>query len=351
MDRDPVVIFWEMTKACALSCRHCRAKAQPQRHPLELTTEESFKLMDQLAEFDSPPIVVLSGGDPFMRRDLFDIAEKGLSLGMTVSVSPSATALVTPERFKRLYDIGVRRVSFSLDGADAASHDKFRGFDGTFERTMDAFRIANDAGVSFQVNTTLTQDTFPELPRIAEVVQEYGAAMWDLFFLVPTGRGIMGEVLSADGHEEAFDWILDNARSWSFRVKTTLGQPYRRKMVQRRLQAEGRSTMDLSPKDLASLWPTPPTNDGRGIFFISHIGEIYPSGFLPVSTGNVRKSHIVDVYRNAPEFQALRDRSQLAGKCGRCPFNVICGGSRARAYAYTGELTAADPTCIFQPGG
>ena len=349
LDRDPVVIFWEVTRACALKCEHCRAKAQPKRHPLELDTRTSLGVMDQLTEFDTPPIVVLSGGDPFMRRDIFEIAEYGVRKGLTVSLSPSATALVTRDRLANLVDIGVRRVSFSLDGASAQTHDSFRGFEGTFDRTLAAFDIANDVGLSFQINTTITRSTKPELPAIAKVVESSGAAIWDLFFLVPTGRGLNLELMSADEHDEVYSWILANQREWPFRSKTTLGQPYRRAMTLRRLTAGGKSVDSLTSEEIKSAWPGPPTNDGRGIFFISHLGEIYPSGFIPLSAGNVRKDSVVDVYRNSELFTTIRDRSQLKGKCGICPFNVICGGSRSRAYAMTGDMTAADPTCRFQP--
>jgi AdoMet-dependent heme synthase len=349
LDRNPVVIFWEVTRACALKCEHCRAKAQPKRHPLELDTVTSLRVMDQLTEFDTPPIVVLSGGDPFMRRDIFDIAEYGIKKGLTVSLSPSATALVTRDRLAKLVDIGVRRVSFSLDGATAQTHDKFRGFDGTFDRTLAAFDTANDVGLGFQVNTTITRSTKAELPDIAKVIEQSGAVIWDLFFLVPTGRGLDLELMSADEHDGVYSWILANQRSWEFRTKTTLGQPYRRAMTMKRLTANGRNVAELTSDEIKSAWPGPPTNDGRGIFFISHLGNIYPSGFIPLSAGNVRNDSVVDVYRNSEMFTTIRDRSLLQGKCGVCPFNVICGGSRSRTYAMTGDLTAADPTCRFQP--
>lgn len=223
LDRDPVVVFWEVTTACALKCTHCRAEAQPKRHPLELSTFEAHKVMDQLCEFDTKPIVVLSGGDPFMRRDIFDIARYGINKGLTVSLSPSATALVTRDRLQRLVDIGVRRVSFSLDGATAETHDKFRGFAGTFERTLQAFENANSVGLSFQINTTITRSTRLELPEMVSLVKQSGAAIWDLFFLVPTGRGLDLELMSPEEHEETYRWILENQSSWDFRVKNTLG--------------------------------------------------------------------------------------------------------------------------------
>ena len=345
----PTGIVGELTLARALACQHCRETSRPKRHPNELDTGQCVRVMDDLNRFDTPPIVVLSGGDPFMRRDLFDIAEYGLKLGLTVSVSPSATALVTPERLKRLVDIGVQRVSFSLDSPLAAVHDEFRGFAGTFDRTLRAFEYASQAGLSFQVNTTITRSTRAGLPAMAKAIADYGAAMWDLFFLVPTGRALQDQLLSADEHEETYDWIIANAPSWPFRTKTTLGQPYRRKFVQQRLMREGKTISDISAKEVNDYWPGPPTNDGRRIFFISPPGDVYPTGFLPLTPATVLPDALVALSRHSPLFLPPRHPRTPTGKCGDCPFNQICGGSRARAYALTGDLTAADPTCAFQP--
>ena len=349
VDRDPVVVFWEMTRACALACEHCRAEAQPKRHPLELSTDEGFKLLDRVAAFDHKPIIVLSGGDPFMRRDLFDIVERGVELGLTVSVSPSATALATKERFLKLVDLGVSRVSFSLDGPDAETHDVFRGFPGTFDRTLEMFRAAREVGLEFQVNTTITKRTRDYLPRMAELVAREGAALWDLFLLVPVGRGLEASLMSPEQHEETFNWVVSQRADWPFMSKTTLGQPFRRVAIQRRLGAEGRNVEDMSPSEVRGMWPGPVTNDGKGIFFVSHMGNVYPSGFLPYRAGNVRTDDPVALYRNAPIFRSLRDPASLKGKCGECPFNRVCGGSRARAYAMTGDPLGAEPCCPYVP--
>ncbi|MEX0761593.1 MAG: TIGR04053 family radical SAM/SPASM domain-containing protein [Dehalococcoidia bacterium] len=349
MDRDPIIIFWELTLSCALACSHCRAEAQPQRHPLEMDTQSCFRLLEQLTGFDQPPIVVLSGGDPFMRRDLFNIVDHAVGLGLTVSVSPSATALVTRDRLRRLADAGVSRVSFSLDGATQETHDSFRGFPGTFRRTMDMFQTARDVGLEFQINTTVTRSTVAELPALAQLVSHTGAVLWDLFFLVPVGRGNADDLMSGDQHEAVFNWIVDHRRTWPFQVKTTLGQHYRRVAIQRRLAAEGRSLSTLSRADVKRMWPLPATNDGRGIFFISHTGTMMPSGFLPIPVADVRSQNVVDVYRWFPLFQKLRDPAMLHSKCGRCPFNNVCGGSRARAFAMTGDIFGPEPRCIFDP--
>ncbi len=348
-DRDPVVVFWEMTRACALACEHCRAEAQPKRHPLELSTEDGLQLMDRLTGFDHKPIIVLSGGDPFMRRDLFEVVEHAVGLGLTTSVSPSATALATKDRFQKLVDLGVSRVSFSLDGPDAESHDVFRGFPGTFDRTIQMFRDAHEVGLEFQVNTTITRRTREYLPEMAELVGREGAALWDLFLLVPVGRGLDVALMSPEQHEETFNWVVDNRRNWPFMSKTTLGQPFRRVSIQKRLQTEGRDIGGMSPAEVRGLWPGPVTNDGKGIFFVSHIGDVYPSGFLPYRTGNVRTDNVLDLYRNNPTFRALRDPGALNGKCGLCPFNVVCGGSRARSFAMTGDPLASEPCCPYLP--
>ncbi len=342
--REPAVVFLELTRACALACRHCRAQAQPKRDPRELTSEEYRRLLDQLGTFDRPPIVILSGGDPFMRRDLFDIVEYGIQNGLTVSVSPSATALVTSERLERLAELGVSRVSFSLDGATAEAHDAFRGFPGTFDRTLAIIRRAREAGLGFHVNTTVTRHTRRDLPAIADLMAESGAVVWDLFFLVPTGRALAEDLMSAEEHEEVFGWVLRNEQRWPFRVKTTLGQHYRRVVISPRLTRQAPTR-----EEVARHWRGPATNDGRGVLFVSHIGDVYPSGFLPLRVGNVRSDDVVGLYRYAPLFQLLRDRTALKGKCGECPFNEVCGGSRARAYAMTGDPMAAEPCCVYRP--
>lgn len=352
MDMDPIVVFWEITRACALKCRHCRATAQPKRHPMELTTEECYRVMDGLASFDQQPIVVLTGGDPFMRRDLFDIAAYGVGKGLRVSVSPSVTALVTRERLERLVEIGVSAISFSLDGSGSELHDGFRGVPGSFDRTMECVPMAMEAGLGVQLNTTVSRWNLEDLPDLATLVGSMGVPLWDLFFLVPTGRALDADLHSAEVHESTFNWVYEISQSGGPRVKTTLGQPYRRVWLSRKLRDEGIDWREQTPEQLVSRWPGgAATNDGRGIFFISHLGSVYPSGFLPVLAGDVRRDDLVLLYRESPVFQSLRSSDELGGKCGLCPFRKVCGGCRARAFAMTGDYLAADPTCPFQPAG
>ena len=333
----PVVLFWEITKACALACRHCRAEAQPKRHPLELTTAECFRAVDEIARFSPKPILVISGGDPLMRRDLFDVAGYAVSQGLRTSLSPSVTALVTLRNLARARQAGVQHISFSLDGATPEVHDSFRGVEGSFQRTLWAIGAAQEAGLTVQVNTTVSRWNKAQLEEMTEIVGRSGAVQWDVFFLVPTGRAQREEMLSPEEHERVFNWLYDLAPRVAFRVKTTMGQPFRRITLQRARQNGTQVDTFAS------------TNDGKGICFISHIGEIYPSGFLPLRCGNVRTDSLVDVYQTHPFLLSLRDPGQLKGKCGVCPFNSVCGGCRARAYACTGDYLAAEPCCPFDP--
>jgi radical SAM protein with 4Fe4S-binding SPASM domain len=337
--RAPIVVFWELTRACALACKHCRAQAQPSYHPLELSTEEALSTVDEIARFEPKPILVLTGGDPLMRRDVFDIASQGVAHGLRVSLSPSVTALCNPRNLHRAYEHGIRHISISLDGAGEQVHDEFRGVPGSHQRTLQAVADAHEAGLSVQINTTVCRSNAAELQSLADLVGGLGVAMWDLFFLVPTGRARLEDMLSPQEHEDVFLWLYDLQKTAPYRVKTTLGQPFRR-VASQRAQEEG------------VPFATPPaTNDGKGICFISHIGQICPSGFLPIVCGNVRIVSLVETYQTHPVFQALRDPLRLQGKCGVCPFNRLCGGCRARAYACSGDYLAAEPACPYVPTG
>ena len=277
-----------------------------------------------------------------MRRDLFDLVAYGMKRGLRVSVSPSVTKLVTRDVLTRLHGLGISRLSFSLDGANAELHDSFRGMGGSFDTTLARMQDALDAGLSLQVNTTVSRHNLEDLPRIAELLSTFPRlVLWDVFFLVPTGRGQRDDVISPEDHERVYEWIYDLGPSVPFAIKTTLGQHYRRLVIQRALR-EG--------KDLSEVWSRvarTATNDGKGVCFISHIGEVHPSGFLPIPCGNVRKQSVVEIYRTSPVFQALRDPDNLKGKCGRCHFKTICGGCRARAYGYSGDYLGSEPCCVF----
>ena len=344
--QSPFLVIWEVTQACRLACLHCRASAQPHRDPLELTTAEGYRLLETIAGFDNP-LMVFTGGDPLERPDLFELIEKSVKLGLRTTVTPSATALLTPDSLRRFQDAGVARVAISLDGPDAASHDGFRKVPGSFDRTISALEEAQRIGLPTQVNTTVTRHNRARLTEIAGIVEQAGSRLWSVFFLVVTGRAADADDLDAESYEQVFEFLYDLSRRVSFDIKTTEAQHYRRFVAQRRKfeRASGR-TEHLDPGLIARQAGI---NDGKGFVFISHLGEIYPSGFLPVSGGNVRRDSLIDVYRHSPLFLRLRDSSELRGKCGRCEFRNLCGGSRSRSYASTGDCMAEDPRCIYQP--
>jgi radical SAM protein len=347
-DDRPFVLVWEVTQACSLACEHCRADAQPTRHPDELTTEEGKRLLASAAEFGENQLVVLSGGDPLTREDLVDLVDYGTDRGLRVTLTPSGTSSLTADRIEDLRDAGLRRMALSLDGASAAAHDAFRGEAGSFEQTIEAARGAREAGVPLQVNTTVCARTVDELPAIRDLVADLGAAMWSVFFLVPVGRGRVLDPVDPDRAEAVTSWLAGVSDGAPFGVKTTEAPMYRRVAVERRRDATDASAAADGgvPRDVAHRRGIVA---GDGFAFVSHVGEVYPSGFLPESAGNVRERSVVDVYRHSDLFESLRDRSKLTGKCGACPYRRLCGGSRSRAYAHTDDPLASDPLCPYVP--
>lgn len=347
----PFTIAWELTRACAFACRHCRAEAQPKHHPDELTTEEAFRLIDQIKEFGDP-ILVVTGGDPMMRRDLFDILGYASGRGLRTSLTPTTTRLVTVERLRRVKDAGVRRVAVSIDGPDAESHDAFRGFRGSFDLALRIARFVGEAGLSLQVNTTVSRYNVDRLDEFIDLVSGLNAVQWSLFFLVPTGRALRGDMISPQEHERVFNWLFELSGKAPFDIKSTAAPAYRRVVIQRtEASGVGRGTVagaGYRYEDGLNR-PAQGVNDGKGFCFISHVGDVCPSGFLPLPAGNVRERSAVDVYRNSRLFRELRDPALLTGKCGRCRFREVCGGSRARAYAVSGDYLASDPSCVFEP--
>ncbi len=352
-DKAPFTVLWEVTRACALACRHCRAKAQPRPDPRQLTTEESLRLVDQIAEFGSP-ILVFTGGDPMMRRDLEQLIRyASQEKGLRTSLTPSSTALVTKKRLKSVMDAGIRRIALSLDGPNEDIHDSFRGFSGSFRRTMEILQDAQDVGLSVQVNTTVTKLNLPYLEEMVPFLERYGAVQWSLFFLVPVGRARIEDMITPQEHEQVYNWLYDLSKSSPFDVKATNAQPYRRVAIQRaRAEMEKK---DVSIQGAGFQYadglnrPVKGVNDGKGVMFISHVGEVYPTGFFPLSAGNVRKRSVVEIYRNSTLFRNLRDESKLKGKCAVCEFRDVCGGNRSRAYALTGDPMESEPTCVWVP--
>ncbi len=350
-DRAPFTIAWEVTRSCAYACRHCRADAQPKRDPLELSTREGIGLIDELAQFGTQPILVLTGGDPLMRPDLFDLASHANERGLRVSLTPTATALVTRKRMARARTSGMRRVAFSVDAATASVHDSFRGFAGSYERTMRGIAHASAEGLPVQVNTTVCELNRDELERMVPALERWGIVQWSVFFLVPTGRGAELQMLSAADHERALEWLADLSTEAPFDIKATAAPQYRRIVAQRARRHEGMANTGAGFRFADGLdRPAKGVNDGRGFMFVSHRGEVMPSGFLPLSAGTVRTQGAIDIYRNSPLFRSLRDVTKLEGKCGRCEYREVCGGSRARAYATSGDYLAPDPSCPYVPG-
>lgn len=339
-DDRPFLVFWEITRACALACSHCRAEAQPQRHPEELDHAEALCLIDQLAGW-KPPMLILTGGDPLMRRDAMELVRAASDSGLHVGLSPSATNRLVQADFGELKAAGVKRMSLSLDGATRETHDAFRGVPGTWERTMEAVRKAHDVGLDLQINTTLTRGNLKEYQAFKQLMFELKPAMWSVFLLVPTGRAGIAELPDAADLERVFEDMADLVGNAPFAVKTTEGHHFRRVVMQRKGAREGKKRPGMrSPLGI---------RDGRGVMFISHIGEVSPSGFLPMVCGNVKHTHPAEIYRNHPLFVSLRDNDALGGKCGVCEFRKVCGGSRSRAYGVYGDPFAEDPSCVYQP--
>ncbi len=346
---NPFIVIWEVTRACALKCLHCRAEAQYTPDPRQLSFEEGKKLIDDVARMDRP-LLVFTGGDPLMRPDLFQLAEYAIKeKGLSVSMTPSATPRVTREAVRRAKEAGLSRWAFSLDGSCAEIHDHFRGTKGSYDLTMRGIGYLQELGIPVQINTTVSRYNRHDLEAIAEKVKELGAVLWSVFFLVPTGRGMQKDMISAEEHEDVMKWLCRIGPRMPFGIKATEAPHYRRVLLQEQARA-GTREAEAAPKRPDWIGRAPKSvNDGDGFVFVSHIGDVYPSGFLPVVCGNVRERSLPDIYRNSPIMRELRDKSRLKGKCGVCEFREICGGSRARAYAVTGDYLESDPYCAYQP--
>ena len=349
----PFIVIWEVTQACDLACVHCRACAQPLRSSLELSTDEAKRLMDEIRAMQVP-VFIMTGGDPLRRPDLYELVEYAKRIGLRPSMSPSATPLLTREAIAELKQRGLARLAISLDGSTPAIHDAFRGVAGTYARALDAIHWARELGVSVQINSTVTRRNIGDLDALARLLETLDIVLWSVFFLVPTGRGQSADLVSAEEFEQVFEKLYEVSRHSSFDVKTTEAMHYRRYVVQRRTE-ERRQNGFASPSHHSGpssdgIGRAPlGISDGKGFVFVSHIGEVYPSGFLPLWAGNVRHQSLSEIYRYSPLFVSLRDTANLMGKCGVCEFREICGGSRSRAYAVSGCPYAAEPCCVYQP--
>lgn len=342
----PLLVFYEVTRACDLVCQHCRASAMPQPLPGQLGPELSASLLEELARFPKRPMVVLTGGDPMKRPDLLELIAHGTQLGLRMAVTPSPTPLMTAEVVASMRRAGAVGFGVSLDGAQPSTHDAFRGIAGSHALSLAMIRWAGEVGLPVQVNTTVVADNLPELEMLAELLEGLAVQMWSVFFLVPVGRARRARRLSARQYERVFELLWRESRRRRFAVKSTEAPHYRRFVMQRMgLNA------DAAPEQLYGMSRQAPvgTNDGRGVMFVSHAGEIFPSGFLPLGCGRFPEVSPVEVYQRHELFTALRDPERLEGKCGVCEYRRLCGGSRARAFAVTGNPFAAEPDCVYIP--
>jgi radical SAM protein, BA_1875 family len=364
----PFVVIWENTRACDLACVHCRAAAQSKRSQYELSTEQGFALIDEVATMQ-PKVFVITGGDPLKREDTYDLIRYARDKGLEPSVTPSATPLLTEAAVSKMKQHGLGRMAVSLDASCAELHDNFRRVPGSFDITVRAIRQATIENIPVQVNTTVTRRTIADLPQMVQLLQELGINMWSVFFVVPTGRAKMADMVSPEEVESLFGFLYQTSKRVSFAIRTTEAMHYRRYQMQQMMAEHGvplKRDQSTGLIDASTLFINRPmlgvqaqpnavsraprgVNEGKGFVFISHIGDVFPSGFLPLKAGNVKQESLAHIYEHSPLFMSLRDTSNLKGKCGHCEFRDLCGGSRARAWASTGDLFASDPLCGYQP--
>ena len=362
----PHIVAWESTVACNLACGHCRASAQTEPEPDELTTGEVFRLIDQLAEFGRP-IFVISGGEPLMRADIYDIAAYGTRLGLRVAVSPNGT-LLTAEAVGNLTAAGVKRISVSIDGSTAGRHDKIRGVVGAFDEAMEGLARCRKAGLGFQINTTVMRQTSDDFSAVRDLAVRLGAEAWHAFMLVPTGRGRIDDEVSPEEYEAILNQIYALTKSTPIPIRVTCGPHFQRIVAQNRRYERGEPNLvqpgNTGPGRLGDNGPSPDSSQqhpssldrttrgclaGDGYCFISHRGDVTPCGYFPVVAGNIREQPFHEIYLESPLFCSLRDLESYGGKCGACQFLRVCGGCRARAYSLTGDYLAEEPYCIYQP--
>lgn len=361
-DTRPMLVFWEVTRACLLACQHCRASATPGALHGELTSAEGLDMIEQVAGFGHPyPILVLTGGDCLLRPDIFTLVDAAVAKGIPVALSPSVTPRLTDEAIATMVAKGVKAVSLSLDGACPGTHDGIRNIPGSFDATLVMIDKLVAAGLTLQINTTVMARNLEEMADIAALVAEHGVHMWEVFFLVHVGRGEATGAISAAEHEDVCHFLFDAAH-YGFIVRTVEAPFFRRVVAQRRAGGAAPASAGyahLSARlaellgehgDVRPSAHTASTRDGKGIVFIAHDGEVYPAGFLPLRVGDVRTTPLAEIYRDSEVLRDLR-AAAFTGRCGACEFADLCGGSRARAYAATGDPRAEDPACVYVPDG
>jgi len=340
------LVAWEITRNCNLNCVHCRAAATKGPYTGELDTEAAFCLLDQIAEIGTP-IVILTGGEPLLRPDIFDIASYGTNKGLRMVMAPNGT-LITENLAEQMAESGIRRISISLDGASKEKHDAFRGVDGAFDGALRGLGFAKEAGIEFQINTTITKANLDEIPKIQDIAVELGAVAHHIFLLVPTGRGkyILDQEITAEQYEQTLNWFYDQREKTPLQLKATCAPHYYR-ILRQRAREDGK-TVTFQTHGLDAV--TRGCLGGTGFCFISHRGVVQPCGFLDLNCGDITETSFADVWRHSDIFLSLRNFSNLKGKCGECEFKKVCGGCRARAYEADGDFLAQEPLCSYQPG-
>ncbi len=365
-DEKPLIVFWEVTRACLLTCKHCRADAITKPLPGEIPPEKAYDFIDQLTEFNPPyPILILTGGDPLMREDIWDIISYAKSKGLRTSMAPSVTEKLDDEAIKRIADSGISMVSISIDSPYPEVHDNIRGIPGTWERSISVIRKFREYGVKIQVNTVVMRDTVYGLPDMVELLKKMEVSTWEVFYIIPVGRAQHSLDLKPSEWEEVSHFLYE-ASKYGILIRTVEGPMFRRVVLFRKYVEENGADIDMGLGSLykklydrlvellgdgvdESMAQTTGTRDGKGILFIAYNGDVYPSGFLPLSLGNVMEEPIKEIYRENNLLLKIR-RGEFGGRCGRCEFRDICGGSRSRAYSFYGDPLAEDPACPYEPG-
>lgn len=339
------LVAWEITRNCNLSCVHCRAAATNGPYEGELNTEAALRLLDQIAEVGNP-IVILTGGEPLLRSDIFEVARYGTDKGLRMVMAPNGT-LITENTAKKMAESGIKRISISLDAADKETHDSFRGVEGAFEGALRGIQFAKNAGIEFQINTTISKRNLDQIPKIQEFAEQLGAVAHHIFLLVPTGRGkyIIDQEISAEEYENTLNWFYEQREKTKLQLKATCAPHYYR-ILRQRAKEDGK-TVSFQTHGLDAV--TRGCLGGTGFCFISHQGVVQPCGFLQLDCGNINKTSFKDVWNGSEVFLALRNYDNLKGKCGKCEYRRVCGGCRARAYEACGDYLAEEPLCSFQP--
>ncbi|MDA8064827.1 MAG: radical SAM protein [Thermaerobacter sp.] len=335
----PRLVAWESTRACNLDCVHCRAEAVREHHPEQLTTQEAFRLVDDIGSWGKPVILIISGGEPLLREDIYEVAARGTARGLRVVMSPNGT-LLTPERVRRIKEAGVARISVSLDGSSAERNDSFRMVSGAFEQATRGLGYAREANLPFQVNTTVTRRNLDDLPAMLRTVADLGAVTWDVFMLVPTGRGRLEDEVTPQQYEEVLRWLHAAGEDSPVPIHITCAPHYLRVERQEGALRGGHGHGGAPVKGCMA---------GNGFAFVSHVGEVYPCGYFQVRAGSVRERSFREIYEQAELFQTLRDPDLLHGKCGRCEYRHLCGGCRARALGAVGDYLGEEPYCVHEP--